>query len=104
MPTTITQLPVVVTDSEEEPGTFNSLDITQQNNTQTEQQTSHIQPLIPISTSTSTGTNSTLTTTHLDYTRHSSRVPPYYANSLSYVNSRRRRMHTQTQNKERKHK
>ena len=82
-------LPVVGTDSEEEPGMFNSLDITQQNNTQTEQQISHIQP--PTSTSTSTVTNSTLTTTQLDYTRQSYRVPSYYANSLSYVNSRRRR-------------
>ena len=55
--------PVVVTDSEEEPGMFNSLDITQQNNTQTEQQISHIQPPIFISTSTSasTVTNSTPT-------------------------------------------
>ena len=104
--------PVVVTDSEEEPGMFNSLDITQQNNTQTEQQISHIQPPIFISTSISTTsisastvTNSTPTTTQLDYTRQSYRVPSYYANSLSYVNSRRRRqMHTQIQNKERKHK
>ena len=83
--------PVVVTDSEEEPGMFNSLDITQQNNTQTEQQISHIQPSISTSTSTSTVTNSTPTTTQLDYTRQSYRVPSYYANSLSYVNSRRRR-------------
>ena len=100
-------LPVVATDSEEESGTFNSLDITQQNNslaitqqnnslditqqntTQPEQQISHIQP--PTSTPTSTITNSTLTTTQLDYTRQSYRVPSYYANSLSYVNSRRRR-------------
>ena len=97
--------PVVGTHSEEEPGTFNSLDITQQNNTQTEQQISHIQPSISTSTFTSTVTNSTLTTTQLDYTRQSYRVPSYYANSLSYINSRRRRrMHTQTQNKERKHK
>ena len=96
---------VVVTDSKEEPGMFNSLNITQQNNTQTEQQISHIQPPISISTSASTVTNSTLTTTQLDYTRQSYRVPSYYAKSLSYVNSRRRRrMHTQTQNKERKHK
>ena len=94
---------VVGTDSEEEPGMFNSLDITQQNNTQSEQQISHIQP--PISTSTSTVTNSTLTTTQLDYTRQSYRVPSYYANSLSYVNSRRRgHTNTQTQEKERKHK
>ena len=83
--------PVVGTDSEEEPGMFNSLDITQQNNTQTEQQISHIQPPISTSTSAFTVTNSTLTTTQLDYTRHSYRVPSYYANSLSYVNSRRRR-------------
>ena len=93
--------PVVGTHSEEKPGTFNSLDITQQNNTQTEQQISHIQP--PTSTFASTVTNSTLTTTQLDYTRQSYRVPSYYANSLSYINSRRRRqMHTQTQNKEKK--
>ena len=96
--------PVVGTDSEEEPDTFNSLGMTQQNNTQTEQQISHIQPPISTSTSTSTVTNSTLINTQLDYTRHSYRVPSYYANSLSYINSRRRRqMHTQTQN-ERKHK
>ena len=100
-------LPVVVTDSEEESGTFNSLDITQQNNslditqqnnslaitqqdnTQPEQQISHIQP--PTSTPTSTITNSTPTTTQLDYTRQCYRVPSYYANSLSYINSRRRR-------------
>ena len=81
--------PVVGTHSEEEPGMFNSLDITQQNNTQNEQQISHIQP--PTSTSTSTVTNSTLTTTQLEYTRQSYRVPSYYANSLSYINSRRRR-------------
>ena len=109
-------LPVVVTDSEEESGMFNSLDITQHNNslditqhnnsldirqqdnTQPEQQISHIQP--PTSIPTSTITNSTLTTTELDYTRQSYRVPSYYATSLSYVNSRRRRQtHTQTQNK-----
>ena len=81
----------------------NSLDITQQDNAQPEQQISHIQS--PTSTPTSTITNSTPTTTQSDYTRQSYRVPSYYANSLSYVNSRRRRrMHTQTQNKERKHK
>ena len=114
-------LPVVATDSEEDSGTSNSLDITQQNNSlditqqnnslditqqdnaQPEQQISHIQS--PTSTPTSTITNSTLTTTQSDYTRQSYRVPSYYANSLSYINSRRRRqMHTQTQNKERKHK
>ena len=82
-------VPIIGTHSEEEPGTFNSLDITQQNNTQTEQQISHIQ--LPTSTFTSTVTNSTLTTTQLDYTRQSYKVPSYYANSLSYVNSRRRR-------------
>ena len=110
-------LPVVATDSEEESGSSNSLDIThhndslditqqnnslditQQDNTQLDQQTSHIQP------PTSTITNSTLTTTQSDYTRQSYGVPSYYANSLSYVNSRRRRQtHTQTQNKERKYK
>ena len=105
-------LPVVATDSEEDSGTSNSLDITQQNNSlditqqdnaQPEQQISHIQS--PTSTPTSTITNSTPTTTQSDYTRQSYRVPSYYANSLSYVNSRRRRRtHTQTQNKERKHK
>ena len=82
-------LPVVGMHSEEEPGMFNSLDITQQNNTQTEQQISHIQP--PTSTFASTVTNSTLTTTQLEYTRQTYRVPSYYANSLSCVNSRRRR-------------
>ena len=101
-------LPVVVTDSEEESGMFNSLDITQQNNslditqqdnTQPEQQISHIQP--PTSTPTSTITNSTLTTTQLDYTRQSYRVPSYYATSLSYINSRRRRQ-TYTNSKQRK--
>ena len=89
---------VVVTDSEEESGTSNSLDITQQNislditqqnNTQPEQQISHIQS--PTSTPTSPVTNSTPTTTQSDYTRQSYRVPSYYANSLSYINSRRRR-------------
>ena len=114
-------LPVVATDSEEESGMSNlldithqnnllaitqqnnSLDITQQNTTQPDQQISHTQP--PTSIPTSTITNSTPTTTQSDYTRQSYRVPSYYANSLSYVNSRRRRrMHTQTQNKERKHK
>ena len=104
-------LPVVVTDSEEESGMFNSLDITQQNNsldviqqdnTQPEQQISHIQP--PTSTPTSTITNSTPTTTQLDYTKVTG-FHQYYATSLSYINSRRRRqMHTQPQNKERKHK
>ena len=73
-------LPVVATDSEEESGTCNSLDITQhqdnslaitqqnnpldimqQNITQPEQQISHIQPPTSISTPTSTITNSTLT-------------------------------------------
>ena len=105
-------LPVVATDSEEDSGMSNSLDITnqdnslntvQQNITQPTPQISHTQT--PTSTRTSTITNSTPTTTQSDYTRHSYRVPSYYANSLSYVNSRRRRrMHTQTQNKERKHK
>ena len=95
--------PVVGTHSEEEPDMFNSLDITQQNNTQTEQQISHMQP--PTSTFASTVTNSTLTTTQLEYTRQTYRVPSYYANSLSYINSRRRRQaHTHTQNEERKHK
>ena len=83
-------LPVVATDSEEESGMFNSLDITQQNNslaiiqqntTQTEQQPSHIQPPTSTPTPTSTITNSPLTTTQLDYTRQSYRVPSYYANS-----------------------
>ena len=104
-------LPVVATDSEEDSGTSNSLDITNQNNSldttqdnmQPEPQISHIQT--PTSTPTSTITNSTPTTTQSDYTRQSYRVPSYYANSLSYINSgRRRRTHTQTQNKERKHK
>ena len=98
-------LPVVVTDSEEESGTFNSLAITQQNNSLdiTQHNTTQTEP--PTSTPTSTSTNSTLTTTQLDYTRQRYKVPSYYANSLSYVNSRRRRrMHTKTQNKERKHK
>ena len=93
-------LPVVVTDSEEESGTSNSLDITQQNNSLdiTQQnnslditQQNITQPESPTSTPTSTITNSTLTTTQSDYTRQSYRVPSYYANSLSYVNSRRRR-------------
>ena len=117
-------LPVVATDSEEESGMCNSLDITQhqenslaitqqdnslditqQHTTQPEQQISHIQPPTSISTPTSTITNSTLTTTQSDYTRQSYRIPSYYAQSLSYINSRRRRRtHTQTQNKERKHK
>ena len=108
-------LPLVATDSEEDSGTSNSLDITHQdnslhttqhNNTQPEPQISHIQtPTSTTPTPTSPITNSTLTTTQSDYTRQSYRVPSYYANSLSYVNSRRRRqMHTQTQNKERKHK
>ena len=100
-------LPVVATDSEEDSGTSNSLDITHQNNslditqqnnslditqqgnTQSEQQISHIQS--PTSTPTSTITNSTPTTNQSDYTRQSYRVPSYYANSLSYVNIRRRR-------------
>ena len=93
-------LPVVATDSEEESGMFNSLDITHQNNslaiTQqnnsldiTQQNTTQPEP--STSTPTSTITNSTPTTTQLDYTRQSYRVPSYYANSLSYVNSRRRR-------------
>ena len=91
-------LPVVATDSEEDPGMSKSLDITQQNNSlditqqdnaQPEQQISHIQS--PTSTPTSTITNSTLTATQSDYTRQSYRVPSYYANSPSYVNSRRRR-------------
>ena len=82
------------------------MDTTQQDNTQPEPQISHIQtPTSTTLTPTSTITNSTPTTTQSDYTRQSYRVPSYYANSLSYVNSRRRRrMHTQTQNKERKHK
>ena len=97
-----------MTDSEEESGTCNSLDITQhqdnslaitqqnnslditqQNTTQPEQQILHIQP--SISTPTSTITNSTPTTTQSDNTRQSYRVPSYYAQSLSYINSRRRR-------------
>ena len=103
-------LPVVATDSEKESGTCNSLDITQhqqnslaitqqdnslditqQHTTQPEQQISHIQPPISISTPTSTITNSTPTTTQSDYTRQSYRVPSYYAQSLSYIDSRRRR-------------
>ena len=82
-------LPVVVTDSEEESGMCNSLDITQhqenslaitqdnsldiaqQHTTQPEQKISHIQPPTSIPTSTSTITNSTLTTTQSDYTRQS---------------------------------
>ena len=106
-------LPVVATDSEEDSGMSNLLDITHQDNSlDTIQDNTHLEPQIsyiqtPTSTltPTSTITNSTLTTIQSDYTRQSYRVPPYYANSLSYVNSRRRRrMHTQTQNKERKHK
>ena len=107
-------LPVVATDSEEDSGTSNSLDSTNQDNSQDTAQQNITQPTSQIShtqtptstlTSTSTITNPTPTTTHSDYTRHSYRVPSYYANSLSYVNSRRRRRtHTQTQNKERKHK
>ena len=99
--------PVVATDSEEDSGMSNSLDITQQNNSlditqqnnslditqqdnaQPEQQISHIQS--STSTPTSTITNSTLTTTQSDYTRQSYRVPLYYVNSLSYVNRSRRR-------------
>ena len=93
-------LPVVATDSEEDSGTSNSLDITnqdnsldtaQQDNTQPTPQISHIQTPTSTLTSTSTITNSTPTTIQSDYTRHSYRVPSYYANSLSYVNSRRRR-------------
>ena len=103
-------LPVVATDSEEESGMCNSLDITQhqenslaitqqdnslditqQHTTQPEQQISHIQPPTSISTPTSTITNSTPTTTQSDYTRQSYRVPSYYAQSLSYIDSRRRR-------------
>ena len=98
-------LPVVATDSEEEAGMFNSLAITQQNNSLDITQQNTTQPEPPTSTPTSTITNSTVTTTQSDYTRQSYRVPSYYENSLSYVNSRRRRQtHTQTQNKERKHK
>ena len=91
-------LPLVATDSEEDSGMSNSLhitqqnnslDITQQHNTQPEQQISHIQSCTY--TPTSTITNSTLTTTQSDYMRQSYRVPSYYANSLSYINSRRRR-------------
>ena len=96
-------LPVVVTETEEESGMCNSLDTTQSNDTQTQQQISHTQP--PISTSTSTITNATLTTADLDYIRQTYRVPSYYGNSLSYINHRRRgRTHTQTQNKERNYK
>ena len=91
-------LPVVVTDSDDKSGTFNSLDITHQNNslaitqnaTQPDQQISHIQTPTSTPIPTSTITNSTPTTTQLDYTRQSFRVSSYYANSLSYVNSRRR--------------
>ena len=107
-------LPVVATDSEENSGMSNSLDITnqdnsqdttQQNITQPTSQISHTQTPTSTSTSTSTIANPTPTTTQSEYTRHSYRVPSYYANSLSYINSRRRRrMHTQTQNKDRKHK
>ena len=105
-------LPVVATDSEDNSGTSNSLDntnqdnsqdTTQQNITQPTSQISHTQT--PTSTPTSTSTIANSTPTYSDYTRHSYRVPSYYANSLSYVNSRRRRRtHTQTQNKERTHK
>ena len=93
-------LPVVATDSEEDSGMSNSLDITnqdnsldtaQQDNTQPTPQISHIQTPTSTLTSTSTITNSTPTTTQSDYTRQSYRVPSYYANSLSYINSRRRR-------------
>ena len=107
-------LPVVATDTEEDSGMSNSLDIThqdnsldttQQDNTQPQPQISHIQTCTSTLTPTSTITNSTPTTTQSDYTRQNYRVPSYYANSLSYVNSRRRRQtHTQTQNKGRKHK
>ena len=105
-------LPVVATDSEENSGTSNSLDITnqdnsqdttQQNITQPTSQISHTQTLTSTLTSTPTIANSTPTTTQSEYTRQSYRVPSYYGNSFSYVNSRRRRRtHTQTQNKERK--
>ena len=83
-------LPVVVTDSEENSGTFNSLDITNQDNSQDTTQQNITQPTSQIShaqtptstlTSTSTITNSTPTTTQSEYTRHSYRVPSYYANS-----------------------
>ena len=93
-------LPVVATDSEEDSGMSNSLDITnqdnsldtaQQNNTQSTPQISHIQTPTSTLTSTSTITNPIPITTQSDYTRHSYRVPSYYANSLSYINSRRRR-------------
>ena len=94
-------LPRVATDSEEDSGTSNSLDIThqdnslhttQQDNTQPEPQISHIQtPTSTTLTPTSPITNSTPTTTQSDYPRQSYRVPSYYVNSLSYVNSRRRR-------------
>ena len=92
-------LPVVATDSEEDSGMPNSLDITNQDNsldttqdnTQPEPQISHIQTPTSTLTPTSTITNSTLTTTQSDYTRQSYKVPSYYANSLSYINSRRRR-------------
>ena len=100
-------LPVVATDSEENSGTSSSLDITNQDNSQDTTQQNITQPTsqishtqTPTSTLTSTIANSTPTTTQSEYTRHSYRVPSYYANSLSYVNSRRRRTHTQTQNKE----
>ena len=107
-------LPVVATESEENSGMSNSLDITnqdnsqdtaQQNITQPTSQISHIQTPTSTLASTSTIANSTPTTTQSDYTRQSYRVPSYYVNSLSYVNSRRRRRtHIQTQNTERKHK
>ena len=95
-------LQVVATDSEEDSGMSNSLEIThqdnsldttQQDNAQPEPQISHIQTPTSTFTPTSTITNSTLTTTQSDYTRQSYRVPSYYANSLSYreINRRRRR-------------
>ena len=107
-------LPVVATDSEDNSGTSNLLDntnqdnsqdTTQQNITQPTSQISHTQTPTSTLTSTSTIANSTPITTQSEYTRHSYRVPSYYVNSLSYINSRRRRRtHTQTQNKERTHK
>ena len=108
-------LPVVATDSEEYSGTFNSLDTTnqdnsldtvQQDNVQPTPQIAHIQTPTPMITptliSTSTITNSTPTTTQSDYTRHSYRVPSYYANSLSYVNSREKKKNAYTNSKQRK--
>ena len=104
---------VIVTGSEEEQGRFKSANATndtnetdQQNNAKNDQ---HFIPHIQPPALTSTVTNATPTTTQQDYNRQSYRVPPYYANSLSYPTirdnrRRRRRPNTHNQNKDKKHK